>query len=61
MYVVVGWIDGFGADTIIKGLYQTKEEAVAHCDLSLTYPDKITDVDFGEWDIDYYDIDDYDL
>ena len=61
-WLVVGCVDGFGADTLIKGIYSTREEAIKHCKFypSLDYgpSDKIVQVNYGELDIDYDMLDD---
>lgn len=57
LYVVVGWTDGFGNDTYVKGIYSTREKAIKHCDL-INPPDRIAEVNFGEVDLDYNDLPD---
>lgn len=59
-WLVVGWVDGFGADTLIKGIYPTREEAVKHCKFYSSEDDgpsdKVVQVDYGEINVDYYDL-----
>lgn len=59
-WLVVGWVDGFGADTTIKGIYPTREEAIKHCkfssDNNFGYSDKVMQVNYGEITVDYYDL-----
>lgn len=60
MWLVVGWVDGFGADTLIKGIYPTREEAIKHCRFDpadgIGPPDKVAEVNYGEIDVDYYEL-----
>lgn len=58
-WLVVGWVDGFGADTEIKGIYPTREEAIKHCRFDSSdsgYSDKVAQVNYGEINVDYYEL-----
>lgn len=59
-WLVVGCVDGFGADTKIKGIYPTREEAIKHCTFYRSDDegpsDKVVQINYGEIDIDYYEL-----
>lgn len=50
MIAVLGWVDGFGNDTQVYGIYPALEEAAAYADESCRY----TEFAFGEVDFDYF-------
>lgn len=56
MYLLVGWCDGFGNDTYVRAVYQTREEAVKHARTEdIDNPDRLIRFDFSEpIDFDYY-------
>lgn len=59
LYVVVGWTDGFGNDSFVRGIYPNKEQALQHRYIDDTFnehSDRIAEVEFGEVDIDFYDL-----
>lgn len=50
MIAVLGWVDGFGNDTQVYGIYPTLEEAKANVGEGFRYKE----FDFGEVDFDFY-------
>lgn len=50
MIAVLGWVDGFGNDTQVYGIYPTLEEAAAYADESCRYEE----FEFGEVNFDYF-------
>lgn len=50
MIAVLGWVDGFGNDTQVCGIYPTLEEAKANTGEGFRYKE----FDFGEVDFDFY-------
>ena len=62
MIAVLGWIDGFGADTTVEGIFRTMGDALNYVgDLKKNadrdYPLRYQEFDFGEVDFDYYEAD----
>lgn len=57
MIAVLGWVDGFGADTVVMGIYQSLEDAII-----AGYGEKFQyqEFEFGEVDFDIYDCKTYD-
>ena len=51
MIALLEWIDGFGADTSVKGIFPTLEAAQRYADKG----DKYVEFDFGLVDFDIYD------
>ena len=59
MIAVLDWTDGFGADTIVSGIFENMEQAVAFVgDLKENaeryHPSRYEEFSFGEVDFDYY-------
>ena len=50
MVAVLGWIDGFGADTQVLAIYPTLAEAERYADKECRY----VEFEFGEVDFDFY-------
>lgn len=57
MIAVLGWVDGFGADTVVIGIYQSLEDAII-----AGYGEKFQyqEFEFGEVDFDIYGCKTYD-
>lgn len=59
MIAVLGWVDGFGADTKVEGIFKTMADAISYVgDLKKNAdrdcPLRYQEFDFGETDFDYY-------
>lgn len=55
MIAVLGWTDGFGNDTYVKGIYPTLEEAKKHCSEN----DRWDEFDFGPIEFDWYEANEF--
>ena len=54
MYALIGYVDGFGNDGYVKGIYCTYGETIRNADLHGELPDRYVEFDFGKVDFDYY-------
>ena len=59
MIAVLNWTDGFGADTIVSGIFENMEQAVAYVgdlkeNAKRDYPSRYEEFSFGEVCFDYY-------
>ena len=54
MIAVLGWIDGFGHDTEVKGIYPTLEEAKLYA----SEDDRWEEFDYGFVNFDWYEAND---
>ena len=54
MYALIGYVDGFGNDGYVKGIYCTYSETIRNADLHSELPDRYVEFDFGKVDFDYY-------
>jgi hypothetical protein len=50
MWALLSWVDGFGADTWVRGIFPTREEAESHAEES----DGLKEFDFGLVNFDIY-------
>lgn len=62
MIAVLGWVDGFGADTKVEGIFRTMADAINYVgDLKKNAdrdcPLRYQKFDLGEVDFDYYEAD----
>lgn len=59
MIAVLNWTDGFGADTIVSGIFENMEQAVAFVgdleeNAKKEFPSRYEEFSFGEVWFDYY-------
>lgn len=59
MIAVLNWTDGFGADTIVSGIFENMEQAVAFVgdlreNAKMGHPSRYEEFSFGEVWFDYY-------
>ena len=59
MIAVLDWVDGFGADTKVSGIFENIEQAVAFVgdleeNAKKDYPSRYEEFSLGEVDFDYY-------
>lgn len=57
MIAILGWVDGFGADTKVEAIYQTLEDAIA---AKYGNEFKYAEFEFGEVSFDIYECKTYD-
>ena len=57
MVAVLKYIDGFGADTEVVGIYKNLEDAIVNCGNEFQYKE----FEFGEVEFDIYDCNTYDI
>ena len=55
MIAVLEWVDGFGNDTNVCGIYPTLDEAMKYAEIGMKY----VEFDFGKTDFDIYDAKDF--
>lgn len=54
MYAVLGWADGFGNDTVVEGIYKTRQKAIEATPRKKRSSYRIQKFEFGEIEFDYY-------
>lgn len=59
MIAVLDWVDGFGSDTMVSGIFENIEQAVAFVgdlkeNAKRVHPSRYEEFSFGEVDFDYY-------
>ena len=59
MIAVLDWVDGFGSDTMVSGIFENMEQAIAFVgdlkeNAKKDYPSRYEEFYFGEEYFDYY-------
>ena len=59
MIAVLDWVDGFGSDTMVSGIFENMEQAIAFVgdlkeNAKKDYPSRYEEFSFGEVCFDYY-------